>query len=184
MLKISQLHKDTITPTNWSGGKTYEYFIYPKDSQYNQRNFLVRISSATIEDTPSVFTKFDYYQRYLVMLTNDLKVNINQQDKLYPKGELFKFQSSDEVLSYSQGDDFNLMLSQSVSSHYIEVNRGSIEMMYNLVFVFAMEDTSVLIDEKKYLLSANDLLVVESDGTHLFTLFLDKTSIIGGCNLF
>lgn len=183
MLKIYQFSKDTITPANWAGGKTFEYFIYPEKSQYNQRDFLARISSASIEDIPSVFTKFHHYTRYLVMLNNELKLTINQRDEIYSKGEVFKFQSDDEVLSYSLGNDFNLMLSDTITNHSVEVIDGTVEIKYDYAFVFALQEVDVSIENKEYCLRVNDLLVIESKGIDPLIFFLKEKAIVGGWDI-
>lgn len=69
-MKITKISKDTLIPTIWDGGETFEYYIYPENALYANRDFLFRISAATITKVPSTFTKFKNYQRFLVMLDN------------------------------------------------------------------------------------------------------------------
>lgn len=60
-MNIHLLPKEDNKASIWSGGLTYEYLIYPKTANYSDRNFVFRVSSATIEKVPSEFTKFKGY---------------------------------------------------------------------------------------------------------------------------
>jgi environmental stress-induced protein Ves len=111
-MNISLLSKKDNKPSIWSGGLTYEYIIYPKTANYTDRDFIFRISSATIEQAPSEFTKFKGYHRYLVMLNNGLDIEVNKRKKIYEKYEIMEFKSDDEVTSYTKGTDFNWMVSE------------------------------------------------------------------------
>ncbi len=43
------IQKLPLQTTNWGGGTTSEWFIFPEASSYQERNFLIRISTATVE---------------------------------------------------------------------------------------------------------------------------------------
>lgn len=43
------IQKRNLKSSLWEGGETFEYYIYPKNSNYAARDFLFRISSATIQ---------------------------------------------------------------------------------------------------------------------------------------
>ena len=87
-MNIRLLSKKDSKASVWSGGLTYEYIIYPETASYADRDFVFRISSATIEQEPSVFTKFKGYYRYLVMLDNGLNIEINKEKRVYEKYEI------------------------------------------------------------------------------------------------
>lgn len=97
------ISKSTIKSSVWDGGETNEYFIFPENSVYAKRNFLFRISAASIHKTPSKFTRFDGYKRYLVMLDGVLKINRNGKEENYSEREVFKFNSSDKIISFNTG---------------------------------------------------------------------------------
>jgi len=105
-VKIDLIKNESIQPDQWSGGKTFQLFIYPENKFYADRAFDFRISAASIHKSPSVFTKFDGYRRYLVMLDNDLKIVRNAKEEHYKKWEIFEFDSSDHIESFSTGYDF------------------------------------------------------------------------------
>lgn len=47
---ITVLDETAFTTSVWSGGKTTEMYMYPQTASYRDRNFLFRISSATVEE--------------------------------------------------------------------------------------------------------------------------------------
>ena len=55
-MNIKNINFNDLIANDWSGGKTYEYYIFPETADYQNKDFLFRISSATIESKPSNFT--------------------------------------------------------------------------------------------------------------------------------
>ena len=159
MIKIS---KQNIQPNQWDGGLTYEYFIYPVDSNYGSRNFDFRISSATIEKVPSNFTQFQDYFRYLVMLDNSLCIFRNNCNEEYVKHEIFKFDSSEKIVSNSLGNDFNLMISNRIQNHELIVFEGSKILNSNWIILFAFNETNVFINQIEHKLISNDCILIEN----------------------
>lgn len=162
-MNIQLFSKKDTKPSIWSGGLTYEYIIYPKTANYADRDFAFRISSATIKQTPSEFTKFEGYYRYLVMLDNDLEVEVNKEKKAYEKYEIMEFNSNDDVISYTKGTDFNWMVSEKISHHKLEIANGNQSCNTEVVIVFSLDTTVITINEKPYHLETNDLLVIENE---------------------
>lgn len=58
--------------TDWSGGQTRELYIYPEESCYADRDFDLRISTATIELEESTFTELTGFSRKLMVLEGSL----------------------------------------------------------------------------------------------------------------
>ncbi|CAI2767633.1 HutD family protein [Flavobacterium collinsii] len=156
------LPKENCKPAVWSGGLTYEYMIYPKTANYADRDFAFRISSATIEQEPSVFTQFKGYHRYLVMLDNGLDIEINQEKKVYGQYEIMEFNSNDAVTSYTKGIDFNWMVSEKISHHQLKVTNSNQNCNAQIVLLFSLDTTVIQINEKPYDLKPYDLLVIEN----------------------
>lgn len=161
-MNIHFFPKKNVTASIWSGGSTYEYTIYPKTASYADRDFVFRISSATIDEAPSVFTKFKGYHRYLVMLDNFLDVDINNKKKVYEKYKIMEFNSDDEVTSYTKGIDFNWMISEKISHHKLETTNGNQNCNAEIVIVFSLQTTVITINEKRYSLEPYDLLLIEN----------------------
>lgn len=162
-MNIKIISKNDITPSIWDGGKTYEYVISPADSTYAARDFDFRISSASIEQTPSNFTNFQGYQRYLVMLDNGLKIKRNGIEEAYSKNEIFEFNSADDIQSFSLGTDFNLMVKKEGRPFTVEVKTLNGDLESSLIFVFALHKANLKINQQAYDLNVNDLVLIENE---------------------
>lgn len=161
-MNIRLLPKKDSKTSIWSGGLTYEYMIYPETASYPDRDFVFRISSATIEQVPSAFTKFQGYHRYLVMLDNSLDIEVNKEKKIYEKYEIMEFNSGDEVTSYTKGIDFNWMVSEKKGHHKLEITNGNQNCNAQIIILFSLDTTVIKINEKPYDLNPHDLLVIEN----------------------
>ena len=161
-MNIRLLSKKDSKASVWSGGLTYEYMIYPETANYADRDFVFRISSATIEQEPSVFTKFEGYHRYLVMLDNGLDIEVNNEKKVYEKYEIIEFNSNDEVTSYSKGMDFNWMVSEKISHHKLKITNSSQNSNAQILILFSLDTTVIKINDQPFNLRPYDLLVIEN----------------------
>lgn len=155
---------DECVTSVWEGGKTCEYFIYPASALYSNRNFLFRISRASIEKIPSVFTQFKGYHRFLAMLENNLKVQHNGIEKSFEENEVFSFLSDDKVVSYTLGTDFNLMVADEIT--------GKADLLYikkeqtvaaKTVFVFAGKKTVASVNGQHTHLKPYDMLCIRNE---------------------
>lgn len=171
--------KRNIVPSVWDGGKTYEYRIYPELSSYSDRDFLVRISSASIEKVPSMFTRFKGYNRFLVMLDNDLELVRNGTEEHYTPQDVFVFDSDDEIVSNSLGNDFNLMVSQKIKSAQVQIAKGYIHIAEPYGFFFARKKTHISCNDLSTELEAGDLLMVQNAGKVKLSFFCDEIIITG-----
>ncbi|MDQ6529235.1 HutD family protein [Flavobacterium sp. LHD-85] len=178
-MNIQLFSKKNTKPSIWSGGLTYEYMIDPKTANYADGDFSFRISSATIEEVPSEFTKFKGYHRYLVMLDNDLDVEVNKEKKVHEKYEIMEFNSDDEVTSFTKGTDFNWMVSEKVSDHKLEIANGNQNCNTEVVIVFSLDATVITIDEKPYHLEPHDALVIENQEKENVRLHFSNECLLG-----
>ena len=82
-MNINLIKFSELDASKWKNGITYQYYIFPNNANYQNKDFLFRISSATIDNIPSEFTNFIGYYRYLAMLDNnlDLKNCLRQLDQ-------------------------------------------------------------------------------------------------------
>ncbi|BFM44528.1 HutD family protein [Flavobacterium sp. CFS9] len=178
-MNINLLPKENCKAAVWSGGLTYEYLIHPKTANYADRDFTFRISSATIEQEPSVFTQFKGYHRYLVMLDNSLDIEINQEKRIYEQYEIMEFNSNDNVTSYTKGIDFNWMVSEKISRHQLIVTNSSQNCNAQIVLLYSLETTVIQINEKPYDLKPYDLLVFENPEKEDIKLHFSNTCLFG-----
>lgn len=178
-MNIHLLHKENSKASVWSGGMTSEYMIYPKTANYADRDFIFRISSATIEQTPSEFTKFKSYHRYLVMLDNCLDIEINKEKKFYEKYEIMKFNSDDDVTSYTKGIDFNWMISEKTHHHKLIITNSEQNYNAQIIILFSLETSVITINEKAYDLKPYDLLVIENQKKENIMLHFSNKCLFG-----
>ena len=178
-MNIHLLPKKDSKASVWSGGLTYEYMIYPETANYVDRDFVFRISSATIEQEPSVFTKFKGYYRYLVMLDNSLDIEVNNEKKVYEKYEIMEFHSNDEVTSYSKGMDFNWMVSEKIHHHKLQITNSSQNSNAQILILFSLDTTVIKIDKKSFDLKPYDLLVIENIKKENITLEFFNECLLG-----
>lgn len=162
-MKIVKISKKDIVPAVWDGGKTFEYYIFPKEASYVNKDFLFRISAASIEKTPSVFTQFKNYQRFLIMLDSNLQLNINEKNASFDKHEVFEFNSDNHIVSSSSGNDFNLMVAEDKAKAFVEITSQNIKSKYRCIAFFALEKSFLKIGTTIYELSENDLLLIENN---------------------
>jgi environmental stress-induced protein Ves len=71
---MKQFSYNSSKTTLWSGGKTTELFISPSSSEFSDKNFDIRISSATVESPETTFTDFTGYKRYLLILSGEFEL--------------------------------------------------------------------------------------------------------------
>ena len=178
-MNIRLLSKKDSKASIWSGGFTYEYMIYPETANYVDRDFVFRISSATIEQEPSVFTKFKGYYRYLVMLDSSLHIEVNKEKKVYEKYEIMEFHSNDEVTSYSKGMDFNWMVSEKISHHKLQITNSNQNCDAQILILFSLDTTVIKINDQPYNLKPYDLLVIENPEKENIMLHFSNECLFG-----
>ena len=171
--------KESVTASQWTGGQTREYSIYPQEALYGDRDFDFRISSATIEAIPSEFTKFEGYHRYLAMLDGQLQLTINGIDKQYENHELFAFKSTDTIISYTQGTDFNLMLRDCIVDEVVEVRNTPFKTHQPFILLFALEEGAVGINEDSLVLQPWDAVLIANEQKETVEVILQQQMIIG-----
>ena len=178
-MKITKISKDVLIPTIWDGGETFEYYIHPENSLYANRDFLFRISAATISKVPCTFTKFEDYQRFLVMLDNNLHIEHNDKEEHYTPNDIFKFDSNSDIVSYTKGNDFNLIVSKKVETADFFFLHDVVRLKQSFIFLFALNDTSIEVNNEKINLKMNDLLLIENSDRFDVTLKKEDSILVG-----
>lgn len=109
MKSILRKEKD-FSVSDWSGGKTKELAIFPADSRYADREFIYRISSATVDLDESDFTLLPDYDRVLMVLQGSSVLTYNGKKTVH-LNELEQdcFDGAWNTKSYGRITDFNLM---------------------------------------------------------------------------
>lgn len=109
MKSILRKEKD-FSVSDWSGGKTKELAIFPADSRYADREFIYRISSATVDLDESDFTLLPDYDRVLMVLQGSSVLTYNGKKTVHLNElEQDSFDGAWNTKSYGRITDFNLM---------------------------------------------------------------------------
>ncbi len=178
IMPIHHILKKDICAEVWQGGLTYQSFIFPETCQYQHKDFLFRISSATIELDQSIFTTFTGYSRYLCMLDNHIDISINHQRYALKPLDLIFFKSDDQVISYGRGTDFNLMLRQDIAEHTVQVWQGATHLTTQFSVIYAYQQTTLSLNQCAYTLHCGDVMVIEQQSNQQTDHLISSTSII------
>ena len=114
--QIVKKDKTNYSTSAWSGGATTEIQIMPEGSRYADRDFLWRLSSATVEVEESTFTALPDYDRLIMMLEGEMDLCHNNGPWIHLAEFVpHAFDGGDETLSRGRVTDFNLMLRKGKS---------------------------------------------------------------------
>ena len=80
-MTIQHLTPSDYITTKWSGGLTTQLGIAPAGAVYADRDFLWRLSSATVEDAESDFTALPDYERLISTLEGTIEL-FRRSDRL------------------------------------------------------------------------------------------------------
>ena len=182
---IEILKEVDFNTSTWSGGTTTELFIYPKGSKYSERDFKVRISTATVELDQSDFTKLNGVNRFIAPLDNNLKLTHNGLEAVNLKPfEVHEFPGHIDTTSYSKARDFNLMLADGtkgkLKSFYIKEKTEVIILAdygFNLLYSFD-NPFKISIDGGDFTLHPNELLVIKSNTAKDIKIYSDNSAYI------
>lgn len=110
-MKIVQFHPSVYLTSQWSGGTTTQIAIAPEGALYADRDFLWRVSSATVELERSDFTPLPQYNRFISLLSGEMILahDGGAEHALAPY-EVCKFDGASETVSKGKCVDFNLMV--------------------------------------------------------------------------
>ncbi|OPL08589.1 MAG: hypothetical protein AVO33_10210 [delta proteobacterium ML8_F1] len=108
----TRIYKDRDFRTSqWSGGTTRELFIYPEWSAYPDRDFLLRISTATVALETTTFTRLEGFRRWITPLEGELVLQGDGgTDRDLKPYEIHAFDGGESIESHGKVTDFNLMV--------------------------------------------------------------------------
>lgn len=115
-VSVKQFPAAGRTTINWAGGTSTELFIHPSDATFAARNFLFRISTATVEVAASTFTFFEGITRHLMILKGNLElIHEGRYTKHLQPYDQDVFSGEWNTHSKGKVTDFNLMLKEGAS---------------------------------------------------------------------
>lgn len=119
-----RLYKENDYMTSkWAGGTTTELAIFPQTSKYLDRNFIWRLSSATVEQEESTFTKLPDYDRVLMVQEGEVVLSYEGERVARLKAlEQDRFDGGWKTKSFGKITDYNLMVRKG--------NEGYLDLIY------------------------------------------------------
>ncbi|MDR1482071.1 MAG: HutD family protein [Synergistaceae bacterium] len=94
----------------WTGGRTTELFICPPEARLELRNFIARVSSATVEQDESEFSDFSGFVRHIMPLEGRMKLVFGDSRSVdLGTYESYTFDGGIPVKSFGRCVDFNLI---------------------------------------------------------------------------
>lgn len=166
---MKDLNKKRIVST-WKGGKTTQLCIVPENASLQERNFDLRISSATIDLERSEFSDFGGYRRYLMKLEGDITLLIDDKTITIKRDEAFEFMGDEKVISISKepSRDFNVIIKKDKKADIsikenekLNTNKGE--------YIFSLEKAKINgKDVYKYALYETDDESINLEGRFIY----------------
>ena len=166
-MNIQQFTPDSRTTINWASGTSTEIFIHPSNGSFADRNFLFRISTATVEAEESTFTFFEGITRHLMILKGELElIHEGRYTKHLKPYDQDTFSGEWSTRSRGKVTDFNLMLKAgatgSLTHHRIEPENGIVfSAKTAFYFLYFASGTATLSNGNTA--KAGDLIWIEKD---------------------
>ena len=166
-MSIRQFTSESRTTINWASGTSTEIFIYPANGSFADRNFLFRISTATVEAAESTFTFFEGITRHLMILKGDLElIHEGRYTKHLKPFEQDTFSGEWPTRSKGKVTDFNLMLKEgatgSLTHHRIEAgNAITFSPKTQYYFLYLASGTAILNNGKTT--KTGDLIQIQNE---------------------
>lgn len=170
---MKDLNNKKIVST-WKGGKTEQLCIVPESASLQERNFDIRISSATIDLERSEFSDFTGYRRYLMKLEGDITLLIDNKSIIIKDDEAFEFMGDEKVISLSKepSRDFNVIIKKDKKADIsikenekLNTNKGE--------YIFSLEKAKINGNEvDKYALYEADDENINLEGRFIYIKIL------------
>lgn len=107
---METLKFSTAKTTQWSGGETHELLIHPRNGNFKDGNYDLRISIATVNLESTVFTSLPGVSRTLTVLEGNLILNHEGKHSVQlSQYEQDSFQGDWITRSEGKVKDFNVM---------------------------------------------------------------------------
>lgn len=168
-MKSVKLTRDDINVSLWGGGTTSEILIFPDSAKYSDRNFLFRISSATVDEEVSAFTRLYGYSRLIVSLDHSFSLSHDgAAEILIPPYTVHEFDGASETVSRGRITDFNLMLRKERAFGQMNVFTSDASVSddggYLVRIVYAPRGkVGVKLCGARYALGTGEALVIKTD---------------------
>jgi len=175
-MRIKLQNENNFRRSTWSGGSTTELYIIPEGASYADRDFGLRISSATVAAEQSVFSSLPGVNRKLMVLQGEITISHqNHYSKHLQKFDIDEFSGDWHTTSTGKCTDFNVMTTGDTETNLfsLQLKPGSHQLLAisestKTVFLYLVKgDLIVDFGQDKYRLMSGQLLVVEELKPHL-----------------
>ena len=162
-MKLQHLTAKDFRTSTWSGGTTTELYLYPENGSYGARDFLFRISSATVDLDESDFTPLQGVERYITPLTGSFVLTHPQQPPvvLEPLSAPYRFSGGIPTHCVGRATDFNLMLKGCEGCMQLQHDAAPITPGFQAFY--PLTDTVFTLGTQQLEMKKGDLLTVFSD---------------------
>ena len=149
----------------WANGTTTELIKYPTDSDFLKRDFIFRISTATVEAEESTFSDFSGLTRILMVLEGTITlIHEGRYQKHLNPYDQDTFDGSWSTRSIGKVRDFNVMFNSqaraSLSSRSLVSNQSEVIEITEKRIVLFVHTGKFLVGE--YLLETGSVLDIEA----------------------
>jgi len=167
---LSIIKSDSFITSSWSGGTTTELYIFPQTSNYQNRDFKFRLSTATVEVEKSTFTSLPGISRQLMILSGGITINHKgKYTKQLNKFDIDELAGDWETTSVGICTDFNLMTKGATRGNLraLQIEKEKrinlkISANPNWLFIYIFSgEVMTNISNENYSLQKGDLLTIK-----------------------
>ncbi len=126
--QLTLISPETYLSSTWSGGGTTQLCLLPAGASYAERNFDLRISSATVEIEESVFSDLRGYSRIIAPLEGSFDLQHPDRKGLQhfhlERYQLHAFDGGEKTLCRGRGRDFNVIFRHGLDVKVMRLDPG------------------------------------------------------------
>lgn len=174
-MKFRFFRQENYKVSQWDGGTTKELAIFPETADYSQRDFLWRLSSATVEKEESHFSHLPDYDRVLMVIEGEVVLSYeNQRVTRLIRLEQDRFDGGWNTTSFGKITDYNLMVRKGSEGYLDLIFPEKEKQLYrsteestkthSVHTLYCLDGYAVVcIGDESSLLKAGEQLVIESE---------------------
>jgi len=171
-MSVNIIRKHAQQLSEWSGGTTTQLYIYPENASYPLRNFLFRVSTATVNVEESVFTKLPGVSRTIMILDGELELqHTGHHNKLLKKFDTDIFSGDWDTKGFGKATDFNLMTTGNTKGDLkVIILQTNEQFSKNVLtkeniagYYLVKGSVDMLLNKEKYVLHQHDFVVFENE---------------------
>ncbi|TNE72248.1 MAG: hypothetical protein EP333_07965 [Bacteroidetes bacterium] len=174
----------TVTP--WSGGKTTELFIFPKNAEFQSGNFDFRISTATVEIEQSSYTPFPGFIRDLLVIEGEITLQHDSPEKhSIRRGESYQFTGDRHTYCVGLATNFNIIHKPQIKCRELKLHEYSDEKIIShqlqkdqIFFLFVQRGMVLVLDQEQELKVNEKMLIFISTEKNIKIILPSETSVI------